>query len=141
MSVYLLVFKDKITEIKTIYVSYFSNELSTPLSTVSMGIKLSQDQIAKDTANPNEIILRGILQDTAAACTASIDVLNDLLLYDKLDSGSLNLKKQDVIVVDLVTSTVKIHTAQLSHKRIECKITTSESSIHNSGDSKIHAYI
>lgn len=84
-----------------------------------MGIKLATDQVSNVTKDDE---VTQILQDTSLACSVALDILNDLLLYDKLESGILVLSKQDVNVFQLVTECAKMFKVQMQEKNIESKI-------------------
>ena len=84
-----IVSKDNVIETKQAYVRYISHELRTPLNTVYMGLTLSIDQIPANATNPLEIERRLTLQEVWCACEVALDILNDLLLYDKLQLRSI----------------------------------------------------
>ena len=81
---------------------FIGHELRTPLNSVFMGLQLSIDQIPEDTQEPVEIERKETLVETQSACGAALDILNELLLFDKLETGALVLHKQSVPVPELV---------------------------------------
>ena len=89
-------------------------------------MQLSIDQIPEDTQVPVEVERRETLVETQSACGAALDILNELLLFDKLETGALVLHKQDVSVTELVEDSVKIFTAQAREKSIELSITNND---------------
>ena len=105
---------------------FISHELRTPLNSVFMGMQLSIDQIPEDTQEPSEQERRETLVETQSACGAALDILNELLLFDKLESGALVLNKQDVPVPELVEDSIKIFTVQAREKGVELLITNSD---------------
>ena len=111
---------------KKAYVRFISHELRTPLNSVFMGMQLSIDQIPEDTQEPSEQERRETLVETQSACGAALDILNELLLFDKLESGALVLNKQDVPVPELVEDSIKIFTVQAREKGVELLITNSD---------------
>lgn len=113
-------------ETKKSYVRYISHELRTPLNAVFIGIKLLLDQISPTACSDLEIERRQILQDTSSSCSVVLDILNDLLLYDKLDSGILVLSKETTNVFDLLANCIKMHVVQLQDKCINLKVINAE---------------
>ena len=111
---------------KRIYVRFIGHELRTPLNSVFMGLQLSIDQIPEDTQEPVEVERRETLVETQSACGAALDILNELLLFDKLETGALVLHKQSVPVTELVEDSVKMFSAQAREKSIELSITNND---------------
>jgi signal transduction histidine kinase/CheY-like chemotaxis protein len=52
------------------------------------------------------------LYDINMSCVAAVDILNDLLCYDKLGSGALELHKEEIVVESYVQSSLSMFTAQ-----------------------------
>jgi signal transduction histidine kinase len=44
--------------------------------------------------------LRSMVDDISLSCTSSVDILNDLLVFDQVEEGHLILKRQNVRIVD-----------------------------------------
>ena len=91
-----------------------------------MGMQLSIDQIPEDTKEPVEVERRETLVETQSACGAALDILNELLLFDKLETGALVLHKQSVPVTELVEDSVRMFSAQAREKSIELSITNND---------------
>ena len=85
-------------------------------------MQLSIGQIPEDTQVPVEIERRETLLDTQSACGVALDILNEMLLFDRLETGSLVLHKQYVPVPELVEDSIKMFIAQAREKRIELSI-------------------
>ena len=111
---------------KKAYVRFIGHELRTPLHSVFMGLQLSIDQIPEDTQVPIEIERKETLVETQSACGAALDILNELLLFDKLETGALVLHKQSVPVTELVEDSVRMFSAQAREKSIELSITNND---------------
>jgi signal transduction histidine kinase len=79
-------------------VRYISHEIRTPLNTVSMGIELARKQLKEgniqDTAD--------ILHDVEESCVTAVKILNDILLYDKIEDGLMELEKSVISAYSLV---------------------------------------
>jgi signal transduction histidine kinase/CheY-like chemotaxis protein len=98
-------------ESKKSYVQYISHELRTPLNTAFLGLKL----LTRDL-NPNSsaegLALYETLCDINISCKAAVDILNDLLCYEKLESGLLKLNKEEIPLQPLLMSSVSIFAGQ-----------------------------
>lgn len=84
-------------ELKRTYVRYVSHEIRTPLNIVNLGLELVEGQL--DQKKPYVEILKSI-QEVRAACQVGVDILNDLLAYEKLQSGLMTMEKKLVDPVD-----------------------------------------
>ena len=88
-----------------------------------MGMQLSLDQIPEDTQEPVELERRETLLETQSACGVALEILNELLLFDKLETGALVLNKQDVPVPELVEDSIKMFSVQAREKSVDISIT------------------
>jgi signal transduction histidine kinase len=96
---------------KRTFVRYVSHEIRTPLNTVSMGLKLIQDlryreqwtqeEIEKGVAPTDEDLFE-MADEVKESCDIAINILNDLLLYEKMEGGLLVLERQKEPAVALV---------------------------------------
>ena len=82
---------------KKSYVRYISHEIRTPLNAAFLGLKLLIDDVA-NSPHPDDHDRLEILKDIFGACDEGINVLNELLTYDKLESGLLTLNVDNQIV-------------------------------------------
>lgn len=96
--------------------------MRNPLNIVFTGIKLAIDQIPSDSKVASDIEQLSVLEDTSSACLAALDILNDLLLYDKLETESLKLNRQEFKVIDYFTTCLKIYKNEVKDKKINIKI-------------------
>ena len=94
-----------------------------------MGLQLSIDQIPEDTQEPAEVERKETLVETQSACGAALDILNELLLFDKLESGALVLNKLNVPVPELVEDSIKMFSVQTREKSIELVISNNDESM------------
>ena len=69
-----------------------------------MGIQLAVQEIA---ATPAASHLADVMRDIQASCNVSIEILNDLLTYDKLEDGTLSLQSTHTNLRDLLLSILK----------------------------------
>ena len=94
-----------------------------------MGMQLSIDQIPEDTQEPVEVERRETLVETQSACGAALDILNELLLFDKLEDGALIMNKLTEPVSELVEDSIKMFSAQAREKSLELVITNNDESM------------
>ena len=98
-------------ESKKSYVRYISHELRTPLNTAFLGLKLLTSDL-KLSSNAQDVDRYDTLCDVNASCTAAVDILNDLLCYEKLDSGILELHKENISVLEFLKDRVGMFSLQ-----------------------------
>ncbi len=53
------------------------------------------------------------MEDIKSSCTATVDILNDLLTFEKMDSGIMTLHKEHVKVLPMLLETTQIFLAQV----------------------------
>jgi signal transduction histidine kinase len=93
------------------------HEIRTPLNVVSSGLELLTLQASSLDADLIET-----LQDTKSACKIAIDILNDLLTYEKLDSDILTLEKSPADVVELAQRVVSMFQIQARSSQIVMRL-------------------
>jgi signal transduction histidine kinase len=85
---------------------------------VFLGIKLSISQIEPDTNDTKEQERLQTLIEISSATEVALDILNELLLYDKLEKGMLELNKQKVGASDIIHNAIKMFAVQIREKLI-----------------------
>ena len=75
----------------------------------------------KASKDPKDLERYDTLCDVNMSCMAAVDILNDLLCYEKLDSGILVLHKEKVIISQFLKGCVSMFAAQAR----ECGVTMS----------------
>ena len=91
------------------FVRYISHEIRTPLNTVFMGIQLARTQLAAGHVDDSG----SILHDVEESCVTAVEILNDILLYDKIEDGRMELEKSDVSAKTLVESVADLFMIQV----------------------------
>lgn len=94
--------------------------MRTPLNTVSVGLQLVEKYLLSLEENMKEMLtsvdviksspledLKAIVDDISHSCSSSIDILNDLLVYDQVEEGHLLLRLQNVKVLDYLKGICK----------------------------------
>ena len=97
---------------------YISHELRTPLNTAFLGLKLLSSDL-KASKNPKDIERYETLCDVNMSCMAAVDILNDLLCYEKLESGILELHKENIMIEALLVNCLTMFSGQAR----ECGVT------------------
>jgi signal transduction histidine kinase len=105
--------------VKRMFVRYVSHEVRTPLSSCMLGIEYMKEAIL----NPTEACIQeitGILDEVSEGCNMAIDFINNLLLYEKVDSMELpiHLKQEDL---SLICSQV-LKTFEMSARQLEINL-------------------
>ena len=72
-----------------------------------------------------------MLLDVQSACRIAVEILNDLLCFDKLESGILELHKQDIEVAPFIASCVKMFASQAKEEGVTIVNTTERSFDHS----------
>jgi signal transduction histidine kinase len=105
-------------------VRYISHELRTPLNAAFLGLKLLTDDMAI-SEDPKDAERYDTLRDVNLSCNAALDILNDLLCFDKLESGILELHKQDKEVLPFVADCLAMFAAQARESKIKMNVINS----------------
>jgi len=90
-------------ETKQIFVRSVSHEIRTPLNTVFLGLKLLYEEMTKESKGSEWL---DIIVDLQKSTDSAVDILNDLLAYEKLESGILKLDKSDVSLRAFLNDTI-----------------------------------
>ena len=118
--------KDKLSRARRQFVRYISHEVRTPLNACLMGLQLLHDEIKHfSTTTFEECCCEGSIQkvdeqqklksrydeiveledDILTSARSAVGVLNDLLNYDKVESGTLSLELEVIPIFDLIQRT------------------------------------
>ena len=87
---------EAILQLKREFVRYVSHEIRSPLNVVHAGLELLLADLVATGALPSTLTL---LQDIFFASSAAIEILNDMLQYEHIDSGTFKL---DCAVVSML---------------------------------------
>lgn len=58
--------------------------------------------------------LKGLLSDVSISCESSVLILDDLLLYDKIESGHLTLKYEKVPFIDYLMKWLRVYQLEVN---------------------------
>jgi signal transduction histidine kinase len=151
--------KQAVLEAKRLYVRYVSHEVRTPLNTVCMGLTLLRDEISmslkplqlerkaevepqsmtkdgRDKAEASVQHLLSLTDEVLHNAEGAVDVLNDLLNYDKVERGKLSLELGIVRIWDLIAQTVNEFRVQAAAEKLHFvldmgEIATNDTESHN----------
>lgn len=93
---------------------------------------LSKDFNLSD--DPRDRVRFETLTDMSLSCTAALDILNDLLCFEKLESGILDLHKQEVQVMPFLQDCMNMFAVQAK----ECAVTMTVDTEFDSTDYDLH---
>lgn len=93
----------KLLSAKAMFMRYISHEIRTPLNAACLGMKILCDEL-KRLGLPT---LLDTAVDTEKSCKAAVDVLNDMLLYDKISSGLMTLEKRLLDPLEFIANAVR----------------------------------
>jgi signal transduction histidine kinase len=95
--------------------------LRTPLNAASLGLKLLTDEI-ETSSDPKDIDRYSTLCDVNLACRTAVDILNDLLCFDKIESGVLEVHKHEVSLLPFIKDCVGMFSAQAREGGVKLSI-------------------
>jgi signal transduction histidine kinase len=110
---------------KKSFVRYISHEIRTPLNIVFMGLQFLKSNQEKEECTVREFSNKGknyhqttlesqqCVADMHSACGSAIAILNDLLLFDKLEDGKLVLDKSQIEVGHFLRNSLSPFNAQV----------------------------
>ena len=120
---------------KKSFVRYVSHEIRTPLNTVYLGIQLLTKELGNLSTVNGDVdrssgtsfktaisTLEDIVNDISESCFVSIDILNDLLLIDKIEEGNLNLDMQPKNARDLFKPCIHNFDVQALFSKVELSV-------------------
>jgi signal transduction histidine kinase len=99
-------------------------------------LKLLTDDIQAST-DPKDTDRNDILSDVNSACRTALDILNDLLCFDKLENGALVLHKQEEPVLPFISDCVAMFSSQARECGVSLSITNLD--LRNHVDSALKA--
>ena len=90
---------------KSFFVRHVSHEIRTRLTIVLMGINLLKQDFGHRLNNDTEFL--SALDDIGSSCETAIETLNELLDYEKLESGIMTLDKAKLSPWPIIRDSVK----------------------------------
>lgn len=125
---------------------HVSHEIRTPLNTTLLGLKLLNTEMnirspsdrssssdikpyksprVGDTTSPrSDAVLYDLISDIRSSTLTAVDILNDLLLYEKIDGGLASLEKSEHNAWEFFVDVLKVFRIQVSLLHI-CDLSSS----------------
>jgi signal transduction histidine kinase len=131
--------KRSVLEAKRKFVKFVSHEVRTPLNAVCMGLRLLEEELRARTwpdsshsteeetkrkrvpsDSEGEILI--LAEEILRNANGAVDVLNDLLNYDKVETGTLSLELTIIPIWDLIKRTMAEFKLPAKAKKIDLKL-------------------
>ena len=91
------------------FIRYITHEVRTPLNTAIMGLDLLSED---STINGNKDNLKTVT-DIKTSCDVAVNVLNELLMFDKLEGGTLLLERVEIDIIEFMQEVVQLFQIQV----------------------------
>ena len=124
--------QELIMQTKRQFVRYISHEIRTPLNVVLLGFQLLAAEMSgfphDELHGSREGYVKQfslwlqLIDDIAQSAENAICVLNDLMSYDKLDTGTLMIERELLPIWELIRHTIHPFTVQAKAKNIELEL-------------------
>ena len=111
--------RDAVLLAKKMYVRYISHEMRTPLNSTFMGLKLLEIELLKTSNMAGHEDCLDTLKDVCKSCDLVLNILNDLLNYDKLEDGEMALDSRSICVLPFLIESVNSLLLQGREKDIQ----------------------
>jgi signal transduction histidine kinase/CheY-like chemotaxis protein len=98
------------------------NDITIP---ITAGLKLVSDDLMASNSDKDSDHCE-TLMDVQSACRTAVEILNDLLCFDKLESGILEMHKHEVPVIPFIADCVNMFASQAREAGVTIKNTTSQ---------------
>ena len=111
------------------FIRYISHEIRTPLNTVFLGLEFVTSTLKHLPLLESQKGMDSIIEtinDVYRSCEVAISILNDLLTFDKIDSGKMALEVESINCCSFVTSLVKPFNVNARNKQISFHLDFSE---------------
>ena len=77
---------------KQMFMRYLSHEIRTPLNSVFVGLTIMATELQRLGIQGRDNLLETTM-DTQKSCQSAVDILDDMILYDRITYGLLALDK------------------------------------------------
>jgi signal transduction histidine kinase len=108
---------------KRSFVRYIAHEMRTPLNVSAIGLQMAMEQLEIRNKSPNgEMfnfpLLSETLEDSSKAIEEAADTLNEMLTFDKIESGKFEIEPERLHVRTIIQSAYKSFFLQAHHKQL-----------------------
>ena len=94
------------------YIRYISHEVRTPLNAVYMGLQYLLAEASALLKNTSPDLLE-TLESCTSATSLAIGILDDLLLIDRMEEGTLPLAIETHSVKEIIEDSLNVFTLQV----------------------------
>ena len=98
--------------VKRMYIRYISHEVRTPLNAVYMGLQYLLAEASALLKNTSPDLLE-TLESCTSATSLAIGILDDLLLIDRMEEGTLPLAIETHSVKEIIEDSLNVFTLQV----------------------------
>ena len=99
-------------ELRRNFVRFISHEVRTPLNSLTMGLKLVRTGIEN---KESEAEILETLGEAEGACDIAVEILNEILSYEKIEGGLLTLDTDYVAADKFLDETFAIFIMQVTY--------------------------
>ena len=111
----------KETQDRQAFIRYISHEIRTPLNTTFLGLEFVNTSLDQLSGRPffkgNRAILPGLKReitpiletvgDIRSSCEIALSILNELLMFDKITTGKMNLDLEQINARQYISSVIQ----------------------------------
>lgn len=103
----------QLLDVRKMFMRYISHEIRTPLNVVCMGLNLLyKDLTFMSISTCNQCL--ATLKETQSSCDIAVSILDDMLLFDKVESGLLQLELVSISPWNVFKTSVEPFYVQVS---------------------------
>ena len=110
----------EVLAVRKMFMRYISHEMRTPLNTACVGLNVLMKQLQKTFNIAADHACFLTLKNVQSSCEVAVSVLNDMLLYDKIESGLMSLELAIVSPWSLIKQSVELFYIQVSALYYRC---------------------
>jgi signal transduction histidine kinase len=103
---------------KKTFVRYVSHEIRTPLSISKLGLDLILEEVGQLGSSTAMCSLKSTVNECRQSMDVAVSILDDLLNYEKLEGGIMDIYRIFVPVVDFVDKTLRPFYLHAKHKGV-----------------------
>ena len=96
------------------FMRYISHEMRTPLNTAVLGLNVLLKQLQQKFHVTIDHICYLTTKDIQSSCKVAVEILNEMLLYDKIESGLLALELTSISPWSFIKDTIHPFYVQVS---------------------------
>eukprot|EP01033_Poteriospumella_lacustris_P016889 gene16889-12087_t len=95
---------------KQVFVRYVSHEIRTPLNIAVLGMEYLEEKLS--LVDEQKGAIGDTMEEIKLSCSIAVEILNDFLLYEKMDDGIFNLSLSRVFFAPIIDESHKLFDLQ-----------------------------